>query len=141
MLSGLPGVIVYIDDTVVFGDSNSHNKHLEAVLKKITEYGLKLNKRKCEFRKSEVKFLGRKISSSGIGMDEEKLEAIQQLKPPNNVTELRSLLGMVNFLCRFVPHIQELLRPLNDLLKKNTAWSWTPQQQRALPQLCSLTGD
>ena len=132
MLERLPGVIVYMDDTVVFGDAASHDERLEAVIKRIHESGLKLNKKKCEFRKSEVKFLGMKLSKSGISVDEEKLEAIRQLQPPKNITELRSLLGVVNFLCRFVPHIQEHLRPLNDLLKKDTAWTWTPRQQRAL---------
>ena len=132
MLDGLPGVIVYMDDTVVFGDAASHDVRLEAVIRRIHESGLKLNKTKCEFRRDEVKFLGMQISKNGIGVDEEKLEAIQQLKQPTNVTELRSLLGMVNYLCRFVPHIQERLRPLNDLLKKDTAWNWTPQQQQAL---------
>ena len=45
---------------------------------------------------------------------------------------MRSLLGVINFLCRFVPHVQERLRPLNDLLKKDAAWIWTSQQQQAL---------
>ncbi|XP_043203586.1 uncharacterized protein K02A2.6-like [Amphibalanus amphitrite] len=132
MLDGLPGVIVYMDDTLVFGDASNHDARLEAVIRRIHESGLKLNKTKCEFRRDEVKFLGMKISKNGIGVDDEKLEAIQQLQQPKNVTELRSLLGVVNYLCRFVPHIQERLRPLNDLLKKDAAWNWTPQQQQAL---------
>ena len=132
LLEGLPGVIIYMDDTVVFGDSTNHDERLEAVIRRIHESGLKLNKSKCEFRKSEIKFLGMKISKNGISVDEEKLQAIQQLQPPKDVSELRSLLGVINFLCRFVPHIQDRLRPLNDLLKKDTVWAWTSQQQQAL---------
>ena len=132
LLEGLPGVIIYMDDTVVFGDASTHDERLEAVIRRVHESGLKLNKKKCEFRKSEIKFLGMKISKNGISVDDEKLQAIQQLQPPKDVTELRSLLGVINFLCRFVPHVQERLRPLNDLLKKDTAWIWTSQQQQAL---------
>ena len=119
MQEGLPGVIVYMDDTVVFGDATSHDERLKAVIKRIHESGLKLNQKKCEFRKDEVKFLGMKISKSGISVDEEKLEAIQHLQQPCNVKELRSLLGVINFLCRFVPHIQERLKPLNDLEERS----------------------
>ncbi|XP_037079633.1 uncharacterized protein LOC119100662 [Pollicipes pollicipes] len=75
MLDGLSGVTVDMDDTVVFGDAASYGAHLEAVIRRIHESGLKLNRKRREFRKNKVKFLGMKISKNGISMDEEKLES------------------------------------------------------------------
>ena len=62
-----------MNDTVVFGDDASHDERLEALNSRIHDSGLKLNERKCEFRKDEVTFLGMKISKSGSNVDEEKL--------------------------------------------------------------------
>ena len=60
------------------------------------------------------------------------------MQAPRDVGELRSLLGTVNYLCRFVPNIQENLRPLYDLLRKDTAWLWTKAQQQALDRVKRL---
>ena len=72
------------------------------------------------------------VSKSGIQADPEKVAAIQQLDPPRNVKELKQQVGMINYLCKFVPGLQGVLKPMNDLLKKETAWQWTQTQQQAL---------
>ena len=132
MLTGLSGVIVYMDDIVVYGDEHTHDERLQAVLGRIESSGLKLNKAKCEFRKDSINFLGQRISSRGVEPDPDKLTAVQQLKAPRDEHELRSLLGTINYLGKFVPQIQSRLKPLNDLLKKDVTWLWTHDQQRAL---------
>ena len=138
MLENLPGVLCYMDDIVCFGDAHTHDARLQQVLQRIEESGLQLNKKKCQLKQEEIKFLGLKISKHGIQPDEEKLEAITELPAPRNVEELRSLLGMINYLGRFVPNIQENLRPLYDLLRKDTAWLWTSAQQDALDRVKHL---
>ena len=57
----------------------------------------------------EIEFLGNVISSCGIKPSESKVEAICKAKRPSNVTELRSFLGLVNFLSRFVPKLSIVL--------------------------------
>ena len=138
MLENLPGVLCYMDDIVCYGDDSTHDDRLREVLKRIEESGLRLNKRKCQLKQNEITFLGLKISKHGIQPDEEKLEAITKMQAPRDVGELRSLLGTVNYLCRFVPNIQENLRPLYDLLRKDTAWLWTSAQQEALDRVKRL---
>ena len=132
MLTGLNGVIVYMDDIVVYGNEHTHDERLQAVLGRIQSSGLKLNKAKCEFRKGSIKFLGQRISSQGVEPDPDKLAAVQQLEAPRDERELISLLGTINYLGKFVPQIQSKLKPLNDLLKRDVAWIWTHNQQRAL---------
>ena len=132
MLRGLEGVICYMDDIVVHGNDVTHDQRLEAVLDRIRQSGLKLNRKKCELKQQQIKFLGSVVSKSGIQADPEKVAAIQQLDPPRNVKELKQQLGMINYLCKFVPGLQGVLKPMNDLLKKETAWQWTQAQQQAL---------
>lgn len=135
-LSGLEGVEVFMDDILVYGTSmEQHNARLERVLQRIESAGLKLNKEKCSFRKSQLRFLGHLIDQSGIRPDPEKVGAIQQLPPPGNVQELKRVLGMVNYLGRFVPALATVGQPLYELLKSKNTWIWGQPQQSAFEDI------
>ena len=62
-LAGLEGCNAIKDDTIVYGcTEEEQDEHLNAVLKRIEESGLRLNKEKCHFKQREVKFFGHIIS-------------------------------------------------------------------------------
>lgn len=95
ILEGLVGVECNIDDVLVYRrDQEEHDKRLEAVLMRLVEAGVTLNLAKCKFSTNRVKFLGHVVSSSGIKADPEKIQAIADLPPPQNVQEVRTFLGM-----------------------------------------------
>ena len=132
LLGDLEGVLIYMDDILIYAESEEkHDLILGSVFKILLESGLKLNKDKCVFKTESVKFLGHTISKDGISIDPSKIRAIEQLSPPKNLKELQRFLGMVNFLTKFVPKAQITLSPLNELLKKNTAYIWDHAQQSA----------
>ena len=136
LLKGLPGAICYLDDILVFGLSDKeHDDNLNGVLERIQASGLKLNKEKCIFGQPQINFLGHLLSGDGIRIDPEKVKAIQALRPPSNIKELRRMLGMVNYLTKFLPHVQATLQPLNLLLSGKRAWCWGPEQEDALIKL------
>ena len=54
---------------------------------------------------------------------------------PTDVAELRRYLGIVNYLSRYLPHPSSVLRPLNDLLVKETVWMWGPEQAAAFAKV------
>ena len=87
-----------------------HNTRLQNLLTKISGCGLKLNKEKCRFNQNEIEFLGNTINASGISVSQSKVDAIKDMKAPTNVVELRRVLGMINFLTKFVPKAQEILK-------------------------------
>ena len=82
-----------------------------------------------------VKFLGHVISSSGIEADPEKLQAVADLQPPQNVQEVRRFLGMVNQLSKFSDHLADKTKSIRDLLHKGNQWTWGSEQQKAFEQI------
>ena len=129
ILNGLPGVVCLIDDVLVYGSNvEEHRTRLQSVLQRIQAAGVTLNKEKCEFGKTSIKFLGHLINSDGITADPQKTAAIREMERPKSVPELRRFLGMVNQLGKFSPNIAELTKPMRELLSKKSTWLWGPNQ-------------
>ena len=125
-----------MDDVLVFGrDQAEHDARLTAVLKRIESAGVTLNPDKCEFSRRKLIFLGHLIDGTGVQADPEKTSAIREMKPPTTVSELRRFMGMVNQLGKFSPNLAELTQPLRELLSKNCAWLWGPNQEHAFTQV------
>ena len=132
LLQGIPNVIVRMDDILISGkDDDHHMANLEAVLKKLSEAGLRLPKEKCFFMVPEVTYCGYVINGRGIKPVEAKVDAIQNAPVPENVTQLRAFLGMLNYYHRFLPDIATVLEPLHKLLRQGTKWCWKTEQQMA----------
>ena len=65
--------LIYLDDVLIYGrNTDEHISRLRSVFQRIREAGLKLSPGKCQFMKTEVKFLGHIISKDGILTDPEK---------------------------------------------------------------------
>ncbi|XP_051905587.1 uncharacterized protein K02A2.6-like [Hippocampus zosterae] len=133
---GLEGVVCHMDDVLIWGRTQEeHDARLHATLERIQEAGITLNVKKCELSKSEVTFLGHVISDRGIRPDPGKTEAVRMMPEPTNTTELRSFLGMLTQLGRFVQQLAERDKPLRDLLSKKNCWLWGVDQARAFQDL------
>ena len=86
-----------MDDVIVFGaNKEEHEARLTATLRQIEAAGVTLNPRKCEFRKTSMKFLGHVVAGDGIRPDPDKTAAIQNMQAPTNMPELSRFLGMTN---------------------------------------------
>ncbi|XP_058827614.1 uncharacterized protein LOC131687538 [Topomyia yanbarensis] len=94
MLVGIDGVVVYIDDIVVWGKTQKkHNDRLEKVLAVLKENRALLNQEKCLIGVAELEILGFKISGNGICLTDGKIEAIRNFRMPETKEEVRSFLG------------------------------------------------
>ena len=78
-----------------------------------------------------VIFAGYNISSKGIYPIEERMAAIKNFPTPKNTTNLKCFLGLTNQLGHFVPDLTNSVNELRGLLKKNVAWQWLPDQEKA----------
>ncbi len=136
LLSGFEGVVCMTDDVLVHGrTTEEHDQRLARVLRKLEQAGLTLNREKCRFSQTQVKFLGHVIDQDGIRPDPDKVKAIRSVQPPNNVGDVRRFLGMVNHLSKFSPNLAEKTQPLRELLHKTNQWMWGEPQQQAFQEI------
>ena len=132
VLQGLEGVAKLQDDVAVHGRTRGqHDKRLFAVLDCTTEDGVTLNKKKCEFLRHEIKFLGHIFGNTGVSADPGKVEAITDMPRPTTVSQLRSFLNSISFSQQYTPNMASLLAPLHKLNRKNTKWTWTTEHEAA----------
>ena len=124
LIKDLVNVHAFYDVIIASSSREEHIKDLHTFLSRCLDYNVTLNKDKCAFFRRKIEFLGSVISSGGIKPSENKVEAICKAKKPSNVTELRSFLGLVNFLSRFFPKLSIVLKPLYFLLRKYTVFTW-----------------
>ena len=132
ILQGLEHVASIQDDILITGkDDDEHINNLNTVLSCLDDYGLRLQLSKCTFMQKSVTYMGCIISAKGISPTDEKVEAIKQAPRPENSTQLRAFLGMVNYHGKFIRNLSSILQPLNQLLQKNQDFIWTPQCEAA----------
>ena len=132
VLEGLEGFVCLIDDVLVFGkNQEEHDKRLTAILKRLEEANVTLNGAKCEFNKPSVKFLGHIVDRNGIRPDPAKTTSITKMATPTSVADVRRFMGLVNQLGKFSSRIAEISEPIRALLRKDRAWVWGPDQQKA----------
>ena len=113
-------VVVFIDDILVFSKTDAeHEEHLRLVLQKLREHQLYAKLSKCEFQLKEVSFLGNVISNGGVAMDPKKVSDVLNQNPPQDVSEVRSFLGMVGYYQRFIEGFSKIAKLMTSLLEKN----------------------
>ncbi|XP_062541724.1 uncharacterized protein K02A2.6-like [Armigeres subalbatus] len=106
MLAGLQRVSGYLDDVVVGGiDEEDHRKNLEAVLKRLKEFGFTVRADKCTFGEEQIGYLGLLLDRHGLRPDPAKIETIVKLPVPTDVSGVRSFLGAINYYGKFVPNL------------------------------------
>ena len=119
-------LIVYMDDILIFSsDLAEHQMRTRRVLEKLRQEQLFLKPEKCTFDSQEVEYLGMIIRPGQVAMDPAKLKGISEWQTPSTVKEVRSFLGFCNFYRHFISHYSDLARPLLDLTKKDTVFSWS----------------
>jgi hypothetical protein len=112
-------IVVFIDDILVYSkNEEEHIGHLHVVLQRLREHRLYAKLSKCDFWLKEIKFLGHTISQAGIAVDPDKVQEVMNWKPPTNVRQIRSFLGLAGYYRRFIPDFSRIVKPLTKLLKK-----------------------
>ena len=136
LFQDIEGVEVIVDDLVVWGeDVELHDARLRQVLDRCRERNLKLNRGKCHFRVSEVRYVGHVLSADGVKPDPQKVEAINGMSVPVNREELQRFLGVVTYLSKFIPNMSQKSAPLRQLLQKDIEWSWGKAEDDAFTSL------
>ena len=83
----------------------------------------------------KVAFLGHVISVEGISVDPQKIEVIVNWKPPMNVSEVCSFLGLAGYYRKFVEGFSKIVTPLTNILKKDQKFKWSDTCQHSFEEL------
>ena len=102
---------------------------------------MKLNKGRCSFEATELKFLGHKISGKGISPDLDKVKAIKSLPFPKSVQDLQRFLGMIAYLGKFIPQLSEQTQQLRELAKQKPIWDFTVTLRNQSDKLRSMVSE
>nr|CAD39384.2 OSJNBb0016B03.14 [Oryza sativa Japonica Group] len=129
-------VEAYVDDIVVKSrKAFDHASDLQETFDNLRAAGIKLNPEKCIFGVRAGKLLGFLVSERGIEANPEKIDAIQQMKPPSSVHEVKKLVGRIAALSRFLSKAAKRGLPFFKTLRGAGKFNWTPECQEAFDEL------
>ncbi len=138
-LRGIPMTTCRIDDILVSGkDHNEHLRNLNRMITVLENQGYKCNLEKSQFMQDSVVYLGHQLSKHGIKPLKSKVRDLKMAKKPENVAELVSFLGAVNYYRRYLPDLSTVISPLEKLRSKETKWRWTRAEEESFNKLKNL---
>ena len=129
-------VLAYLDDIIIIGkDVADCRNNLAEVFARIRSANLKLKPTKCELFKDEISYLGHIVSARGVQTDPKKIKQVKEWPVPLFITDVRGFLGFCNYYRKFIKGYNDLTRPLNKLLCKDSDLTWRKEQTSAFNAL------
>ena len=139
LFENVEGVEVVMDDILIWGKTEAeHDQRVHKVLNILREANVKLNKEKLKFKKTEIAYLGHKVTADGLGIDPGKVRAVLEMQKPSDIPSLQRFLGMLTYVQRFIPDLAEKNAPLRELLLKDVAWEWSARHEACYQELIQL---
>ena len=137
ILSEFPQVHAFIDDILVVtkGTEIEHISAVERILRKLDRENMSLKLTKCKFARKECKWLGHKITCTGITPLIRKTEPIESLKAPKTVSQLKSFMGSIHSLHKYLLALAESSASLRPLLSRKNEYIWNSESQVSFKNL------
>ena len=133
VLKNVPNAFPYLDDIIVASNTyEEHLKDLAQTLAALKQHGIKLNLRKAQFARKEVTYLGYELSKSFLRPGLKNVQDIANAKPPKDVSEVKTFLGMTSFFRKCIPRFAEYSTHLSQLTRKDNPYSRGPLPEKAL---------
>jgi hypothetical protein len=141
---GVPGAsgplgrcaLVYMDDCLVHSPTLAqHLLDVAEVLEIFRRRKLFAKSSKCEFGRSELGFLGHRLSAAGVSVDPRKVQSIVEWATPTSCAEVRRFTGLANYYRRFVEGYSEVAAPLTALGSPTARFTWSPAAQTSFDAL------
>ena len=132
----IEGVESYFDDLIISAETEAeHDVILDKVIDRARKNGVRFNVKKLQYKVNSVKYIGLIFNENGVSPDPDQVESLLEMRAPENKAELVKLLGMFNYLSKFIQNAAELMSPLRDLTKSKVPWNWTPDHDKCLDNL------
>jgi len=129
-------VVVYVDDIRVYSKiEEEHIPHLKSIFERCRRYVIPLNPMKSKISMEEGTLLGFVISPEGIKIDSGRFEAIKAIILHHNKNAMQSFLGKINFVRRFISNFAKIIKPLQEMIKKDSNFKWTKERKEAFEKI------
>jgi RNase H-like domain found in reverse transcriptase/Reverse transcriptase (RNA-dependent DNA polymerase)/Integrase zinc binding domain len=145
ILQGIPGIIIYIDDILIAAKDDAELiSTTEIVLARLKANNLTLNESKCEYKRESLTFLGHRVSQGGFNIDDQKVKDVMAFRAPRSGTELKSFLGLANFVRGYIRSFSDMTHPLR-VVDGFGKFAWGEEQERAFQRVkhaianCTIT--
>ena len=112
-----------------------HLTALQRFFERIRQFRLRLNPNKCTFGVTSRKLLGHIVSERGIEVDSEKIRAILDMPAPRTEREIKSFLGRLQYINRFISRLTDICEPIFCLLRKSQPTVWDDDGQHAFEKI------
>ena len=111
---------VWLDDIICVtnGTIDEHEQEVREVLNKLQNAGYRASEKKTKLFKQELTWLGYHINQNGVKPIKNKTEAITKLNALKNAKELKSFLGSIQHLSKFINNLSKKTNRIRQLLKK-----------------------
>ena len=134
VLHDIPGATNIADDILVYGKTKEeHDEALKKTLQRLFDRGFTINRDKCKFGAPKVEFFGHEVSAEG--MRPLIKESLLQIQRPTTKAEVRSYIGAVNFIGRYIPNFSSTLAPITNLLSQKSDFIWGKEQEEAFQKI------
>ena len=119
ILRNIQNTIEFIDDILMVTKRTKlqHMMKVEEVMK-VVDKAFSIETRKMTIAQRKTQWLGYQLTRSGVKLEEEKTQATTDKIKPKNLKELRSFMGALNQMKRFIPNLMKLFAPLRPLLRE-----------------------
>lgn len=126
----------YMDDVIIPSKTVEEGlQKLSSILELFRDSGITLNLSKCHFLKQSIDYLGFEVSEAGVKPGRRKIEAVEGFPRPTDQHKVRQFVGLASFFCRFIRGFSIIAKPLTQLLKKNSTWQWSENEENAFMTL------
>ena len=109
----------HLDDICIFKERfDDHLRHIEEVLKRLLNSGLRANKSKCKFAMAKLKLFRHTIEDGFLKPDPEKCKVVEEYPIAKTKKQLRIFLGLANFYRKYIEAFADISKALTVLTKK-----------------------
>ena len=106
------GIFCITDDMILAATTTTeHDAITRKVVDRVQEKNVKFNPNNIQLKVAEVKYMGHVLTSAGVRPDEDTVQAVLELPTPQSRLELQQVLGVVNYLARFIPNMSTITTP------------------------------
>ena len=129
---GFEFIQAYIDNLLIItkSDWSDHLDKLVLKIQKLKYNGLKCTIKKSAFGKNEMEYLGFWVTRTGIRPINKKIEAMVNMRPPNNTREACAFIGLVNYYKDMWDRQSHILHSLTSLMSPKVKFKWTDMEQK-----------